>query len=80
MYVTSGVTTQSGGTVAGTDSVTIQRIEVGATKLASEVTDVTAQNTIFVGGPCANTAAATVMGNPADCAAGFTAGSGKINL
>lgn len=66
--------------VAEGSAVTVQRIDVGATKLASEVADITAVNSILVGGPCANAAAATVMGNPADCTAGFTPGVGKINM
>ncbi|MEK6854227.1 MAG: hypothetical protein AABX60_02750, partial [Nanoarchaeota archaeon] len=62
------------------EAVTVQRIQVGAAKLASEVSDVKAQNAILVGGPCANTAAATVLGNPVDCAAGFTPGEGRVEL
>ncbi|MBI2627547.1 hypothetical protein HYW72_01305 [Candidatus Nomurabacteria bacterium] len=63
-----------------TEAVTVQRIEVGAAKLASEVSNVMAQNTILVGGPCANAAAATVLGNPTDCTAGFEPGVGRIEL
>jgi hypothetical protein len=62
------------------ESVVILRIEVGATKLASEVSNVKAQNSIIVGGPCANSAAAEALGNPADCAAGFEEGKGLIQL
>jgi len=58
----------------------IQRIAVGAAKLASEVEDITAVNAIVVGGPCANAAAAALMGNPADCTAGFEAGKAMIKL
>jgi len=58
----------------------IQRIAVGAAKLASEVEDITAVNAIVVGGPCANAAAAALMGNPADCVAGFEAGKAMIKL
>ena len=80
VYVTAaGVSfTETGATT--TDAVVLQRIEVGAAKLASEVSDVKAQNTILVGGPCANTAAATVMGNPVDCVAGFEPGVGRIEV
>jgi len=79
VYVLGGVvTTSTGGESA--ESVTINKIEVGATKLASEVADVKAQNTIIVGGPCANPRAADALGNPADCAAGFEAGKGLIQL
>ncbi len=58
----------------------IQKIKVGAAKLASEVADVTAFNAIVVGGPCANAAAAALLGNPADCTAGFAPGKAVIKL
>ncbi len=35
---------------------------------------------IVVGGPCVNTIAMDLMGNPTDCAEGFVAGKGKIKL
>jgi len=60
--------------------VTVQRIDVGATKLASEVPNVNAVNSILVGGPCANAAAAEVMGNPADCTEGFEPGVGMVKM
>src|SRR3989344_2665333 len=66
-------------TTAGGES-TLVSIPVTASKLASEVADVKAQNAIVVGGPCANAAAATLLGNPADCAEGFTPGKAKIKL
>jgi len=74
------VTSSSNSNAAGGQAVTVQRIEVGAAKLASEVSNVNAQNAIVVGGPCANAAAATVMGNPTDCAKGFTPGEGMIQV
>jgi len=77
--VGSGVTFTETGASSG-DAVTLQKIEVGATKLASEVSNVKAVNSILVGGPCANAAAATVLGNPADCAAGFEPGVGRVEL
>ncbi len=80
VYITSQGASFSESGVKTSDPVTVQRIEVGAAKLASEVSDVKGQNTILVGGPCANAAAATVMGNPADCTAGFVPGEGKIQL
>ena len=57
VYVTAGVTTVStSGSVTG-DTVILQRIDVGATKLASEVAGLEAtQNLLLVGGPCANRA------------------------
>jgi len=66
---TSSVTTQ-----------TVTQIEVGAAKLASEVADITAVNAIVIGGPCANAAAATLMGNPSPCYAGFTEGEATVKL
>lgn len=80
VYITGKGTTFSETGVTTTEAVTVQRIEVGAAKLASEVADVKAQNTILVGGPCANAAAATVMGNPVDCTEGFEPGVGRIEL
>jgi hypothetical protein len=55
-------------------------IEVGAAKLASEVQSLSAQNTILVGGPCANPMASEAMGNPADCTEGFEEGKAMIKL
>ncbi|MBI4452372.1 hypothetical protein HY637_03010 [Candidatus Woesearchaeota archaeon] len=80
VYITSKGASFSESGTSTTEAVTVQRIQVGAAKLASEVTDVKAQNAILVGGPCANAAAATVLGNPADCTAGFTPGEGKVEL
>lgn len=80
VYITAKGTSFTETSAATTDAVTVQRIEVGAAKLASEVADVKAQNAILVGGPCANAAAATVMGNPADCTAGFEPGVGLIQV
>jgi hypothetical protein len=37
-------------------------------------------NAIVVGGPCRNSVAAELMGNPAECTEGFTAGSAMIKL
>jgi len=65
---------------ASTGAVSVQRIDVGATKLASEVSNINAVNSILVGGPCANAATASVMGNPADCTAGFEPGVGMLQM
>ncbi len=48
--------------------------------LDSEVTDPMEKNLIVVGGPCVNTVAATLMGNPSDCTAGFEEGKAIIKL
>jgi len=80
IYITGeGVTfTQVAATTTG--AVSIQRIDVGATKLASEVPNINAVNSILVGGPCANAASSTVMGDPAECTEGFTPGVGQIHI
>ncbi|MEK6984120.1 MAG: hypothetical protein AABX33_06100 [Nanoarchaeota archaeon] len=79
-YIAAKGTTFSESEGSTTDAVTVQRIQVGAAKLASEVSDIKAQNSILVGGPCANPATATVMGNPTECTAGFEPGVGRIEL
>ena len=80
VYITAKGATISSTSVTSGEAVVVNRIEVGATKLASEVPDVKAVNAILVGGPCANAAAAEIMDNPADCTAGFEAGKGLIKL
>jgi hypothetical protein len=76
LYVTSGATTTestSGGTLT---AVSI----VDATKLDSEIADYTAQNLIVVGGPCVNTVASKLLGDPATCTEGFTPGKSMVKL
>lgn len=81
VFVTSGATTTSGATSGGVVSTEVVRIDVGATQMASKVlSSVGAQNLIVVGGPCANAVAASVMGNPENCADGFTPGKAMIKL
>jgi len=80
VYITSGVTTVSSATSEGGTATTITPIQVGTAKLASEVTDITAQNMIVVGGPCANAVASKLMGSPAVCTEGFTEGKAMIKL
>ncbi len=80
--------------VAPTDAVTyevaaegavteeVQKISVNAVKLDSEVTSVTDKNIVAVGGPCANSVVAELMGSPADCenALGITSGQALVKL
>ncbi len=80
VFITAAGATFTQTAAATTDAVTVQRIDVGATKLASEVSNIKAVNSILVGGPCANMAAATILDNPADCTAGFEPGVGRIEL
>jgi len=77
VYIASGVTS----TVAGSGEVGgLTQVEVASAVLDSEVADWKATNVIVVGGPCVNTVAAELMGNPADCAADFEEGKAKIKL
>ncbi|MBN2420678.1 hypothetical protein JXB27_00180 [Candidatus Woesearchaeota archaeon] len=46
----------------GIPTYTLSKLNVGAAKLDSEVSDVAAQNLIVVGGPCANKVTAQVLG------------------
>ena len=64
---------------SSTTTTEYEQIEVGATKLASEV-DVFASNAIVVGGPCINAAAADLMDNPEVCGEGFVLGEAMIKL
>lgn len=81
-YITSGVVkATSSGTSGDITTQEIVKIDVGASKLASEVAgDETKNNLILVGGPCANAAAMVIMGNPEVCTTGFEAGKAKIKL
>ena len=76
VYVTSGATASS--TAAGGDLTPVAVVD--ATKLDSEVTSLTAQNIVAVGGPCVNTVAAELLGNPADCTTGFAPGKARVKL
>ena len=75
-YITSGATSSS--TTAGGTLTPVEVVD--ATKLDNEVADATAQNLIVVGGPCVNSIAAELLGNPADCTEGFMAGKARIKL
>ena len=77
VYFTSGATTSSVSS-AGGNMVSVEVVD--ATKLASEIADVEAQNLIVVGGPCVNQVAAQLLGNPADCTEGFTPGEARVKL
>jgi len=77
----TGASTTAASELGGVSTVTINRLNVGAAKLASEVNNVRGQNLIVVGGPCANSVAAEVMGQSGDqCADGFEEGKGIVKL
>ena len=56
------------------------QISAGTARLAREVGDITAQNAIVMGGPCANTAAATILDNPEPCGKDFSPNTALIKL
>ncbi len=76
----AGVDTSLTGT--GTSGTASGQVVVPSTasKFADEIADIENQNLLVVGGPCANSVAATLMGNPANCAEGFEPGKGIIKL
>ena len=76
VYFTSGATATSSSASGNMVAVEV----VDATKLDSEVADAMAQNLIVVGGPCVNTVAAELLGNPVDCTEGFTPGKARVKL
>jgi len=76
VYITSGATTTAASASGNMVAVEV----VDATKLDSEVASVSAQNLIVVGGPCVNSVAAELLGNPVDCTEGFTAGKARVKL
>ncbi len=65
--------------VTSTGAVSVNPIAVGMAILDSEAT-LGSKPYIVVGGPCVNTVAAALLGNPADCTTGFTEGKAKIKL
>lgn len=77
VYFTAQGATSKTSTAKG-DLVAVAVVD--ATKLDSEVADAKAQNLIVVGGPCVNSVAAELLGNPTNCAEGFTAGKARIKL
>jgi len=68
---------------SGSSGTAVCKVSVPAALLASEVASVSAQNLIVVGGPCANSASAEVMGvagTVPECLAGFEEGKAMIKL
>jgi hypothetical protein len=83
VFVTAGVvevkegTSTSGGTVPTTD---VNPIAVGLAVLDTNAPAIGTDNLIVVGGPCANTVAFELMGQPENCAEGFEPGKAVIKL
>lgn len=83
VFVTAGVvevkegTTTASGTVPTTD---VNPIAVGLAVLDTNAPAIGTDNLIVVGGPCANTVAFELMGQPENCAEGFEPGKAVIKL
>jgi len=83
VFVTAGtVEVQEGSTTAGgaITTTTVNPIAVGLAVLDTDAPALGSDNLIVVGGPCVNTVAAALMGNPAVCTEGFTPGKAVIKL
>lgn len=81
VFVTSGAVASSVVEGASGSAYTVAPINAGIAKLDTEVASSwSSENVIVVGGPCVNTVAASLLGNPADCTAGFEQGKAKIKL
>ena len=86
VFMTLGTATASTASSSESGAVTYYEtnaIQVGAAVLDTDpaLGDVKSKNVILVGGPCANTATAEIMGSdPVDCGAGFEPGKAKIKL
>ena len=75
VFVTGGEVTRTGMPTPGGQGFAINPI--GLSVLDTEV-NYDQTNMIVVGGPCANTMAARLLGNPTDCEAGFVPGMGMV--
>lgn len=73
----SVVSSASGGSVT-TDKVNPIGVDFGV--LDKDAPAAGSSNLIVVGGPCVNTVAARLAGNPADCTAGFVEGEAKLTM
>jgi len=86
VFVVVGKAAQAEDVVGAIDIVTMLQYETGQNRqidiarLDSEIEEIDAQNTIVVGGPCANAAAARLLGFPENCLEGFEVGSSIIKL
>ena len=81
VFITSGAIESTTTTSGGSVSQEVVPINVGAAKLDSEVMDkVGSDNLIVIGGPCANSVAAKLMGNPDPCYKDFKEGESLIKL
>ena len=67
-------------TASGNYREVVNPIPVGVSILDTNAPDIGSAPMLVVGGPCVNTVAAELMGNPANCVEGFEPGKGIIKL
>jgi hypothetical protein len=79
-FAPTGAKSVTSGGASGVETELVNPIGVGAAVMDSDAPSADTANLIVVGGPCANTVAARLMGNPANCAEGFVEGKAKIKL
>lgn len=83
VFITSGTTQVSevSGSEGGTlTTTTVNEIEVGTAILDTEVADVTSDNYMSIGGPCANSVSARLVGVPQkipECLSGLSLSEGE---
>lgn len=75
VYVIGGDVETS--TVGGSTNTIVNVLPVGLSVLDTDV-EVGEENLIVVGGPCVNSAAGELLGNPADCTEGFEPGMAMV--
>jgi hypothetical protein len=83
VFVTAGTVSVSEASATGggtLTSTTLNPIGVGMAVLDTEAPALGTAKMIVVGGPCVNTLAAQLMGNPTECTTGFTPGKATIKL
>ena len=82
VYVTSGaVSVEARHEEATGDAYDIAPISAGIARLDTDVANTWRNNNVIVvGGPCVNSVAAELMGNPENCAEGFSEGRATIRL
>ena len=71
--------TAFGGVAGGTTSDQVNPFSVGLAVLDADAEGMS-KNMLVIGGPCANTVAAGLMGNPEDCTEGFEEGKAMLKF
>jgi len=83
VFVTAGTVEVMEGAETDGGSLTTEKVNpiaVGLAVLDTDAPAVGSAKMIVVGGPCVNVVAAELMGNPTDCAEGFSPGKAVIKL